>query len=227
MNQIDFKNESEVKEYIQNLGTEYSYQCYAEKSPEGCYRLGDFFAAVKGDFTKAAEAYKKSCEDYGFAKACNKVGALYMHGKGVDTNIEEAFKFFDKGCSGGCADACHGAGILLHQVGLGSDKRKDAPRAVSYLEGSCNQGHIASCFHLSSIYIKGAEGVKKDFSKSYELSLKCCEANHVYACANVSRMYMRGDGVEKDVTVGKKYREKAEELLKKTREEMQQLKFGE
>lgn len=32
---INFEDEKEVKEFLDNLGVEYSYQCYREKSPEG------------------------------------------------------------------------------------------------------------------------------------------------------------------------------------------------
>lgn len=32
---INFENESEVKEFLDNLGVEYSFQCYREKDPEG------------------------------------------------------------------------------------------------------------------------------------------------------------------------------------------------
>ncbi|XP_071952170.1 cytochrome c oxidase assembly factor 7-like [Antedon mediterranea] len=227
MNKVDFNNEDEVKEYLQNLGTEYSYQCYSEKTPEGCFRLGDFFAAIKSDFTKAAEAYTLSCEERGFGKGCNKVAALYIHGKGVEKSTDKAFKYFEKGCSLGNADACHGAGLLLQQTGLGPNNKKDIPKAVGFLEKSCKQGYVPSCFHLSSIYIQGADGVNKNMKKAAQLAAKCCDNNHMYACANLSRMYMRGDGVEKDEAAGKQYREKAEELHKRMKEDTRQLKFGE
>ena len=32
---VDFKDEKEVKEFLENLGVEYSFQCYKEKDPEG------------------------------------------------------------------------------------------------------------------------------------------------------------------------------------------------
>lgn len=32
---INFKSESEVKEYINNLGIEYRFGCYSEKKPDG------------------------------------------------------------------------------------------------------------------------------------------------------------------------------------------------
>lgn len=31
----DFKSETDVKEYLQNLGIEYRFGCYSEKNPEG------------------------------------------------------------------------------------------------------------------------------------------------------------------------------------------------
>lgn len=32
---INFEDENEVKQFLDNLGTEYSFQCYKEKDPEG------------------------------------------------------------------------------------------------------------------------------------------------------------------------------------------------
>lgn len=32
---FDLKDEGEVKEYLENLGTEYRFGCYHEKKPEG------------------------------------------------------------------------------------------------------------------------------------------------------------------------------------------------
>jgi len=32
---VDLKNEEEVREYLENLGVEYRFGCYHEKSPKG------------------------------------------------------------------------------------------------------------------------------------------------------------------------------------------------
>lgn len=32
---INFEDENEVKQFLDNLGVEYSYQCYKDKDPEG------------------------------------------------------------------------------------------------------------------------------------------------------------------------------------------------
>lgn len=39
---INFKDENEVKQYLDNIGMEYSYQCYKEKDPEGNIHLHCF-----------------------------------------------------------------------------------------------------------------------------------------------------------------------------------------
>lgn len=48
MSGFDLKSESEVKEYLNNLGIEYRFGCYSEKKPEGkitynCPHLKAFF----------------------------------------------------------------------------------------------------------------------------------------------------------------------------------------
>ncbi len=35
---INFEDEQEVKQFLDNIGVEYSYQCYREKDPEGRLR---------------------------------------------------------------------------------------------------------------------------------------------------------------------------------------------
>ena len=32
---VDLKDKEQVKEYLENLGTEYRFHCYHEKDPEG------------------------------------------------------------------------------------------------------------------------------------------------------------------------------------------------
>ena len=41
---INFEDENEVKQFLDNLGVEYSFQCYKEKQPEGICALHSFSA---------------------------------------------------------------------------------------------------------------------------------------------------------------------------------------
>uniref|UniRef100_A0A672K5V0 Cytochrome c oxidase assembly factor 7 n=1 Tax=Sinocyclocheilus grahami TaxID=75366 RepID=A0A672K5V0_SINGR len=51
---INFEDEQEVKQFLEKLGVEYSYQCYREKDPEGCQRLADYLegsqAQLRGEW---------------------------------------------------------------------------------------------------------------------------------------------------------------------------------
>ncbi|KAM9528458.1 LOW QUALITY PROTEIN: cytochrome c oxidase assembly factor 7-like [Salvelinus alpinus] len=44
---VNFEDEKEVKQHLDNKGVEFSYQCYREKDPEGCQRLADYMEGVK------------------------------------------------------------------------------------------------------------------------------------------------------------------------------------
>lgn len=43
----DLKNEEDVKQYLDNLGTEYRFGCYSEKKPEGKVLVSDLFGRLK------------------------------------------------------------------------------------------------------------------------------------------------------------------------------------
>ncbi|XP_038048532.1 cytochrome c oxidase assembly factor 7-like [Patiria miniata] len=222
MNNVNFKSEEEVKGYLENLETEYSYQCYREKSGEGCYRLGEFFAGIKGDLGKAASAYQASCDKYDHFVSCNKLGALHLYGKGLDKDRKKAVDYFVKSCEGGYMTGCYGAGVALS-----GGETKDPPRAAAYLQRACDSDHQESCFQLGSIYLQGLEAVEKDMAKAFRYTLRSCQLGHMYGCANVSRMYKMGDGTEKDQKLADEFRAKARELHRQAKEKAAQLTFGE
>ena len=64
-------------QYTTNNISSFNFQHFT-----GCYRLGDFFGALKKDFKKAGVAYRLSCEEYNHGKGCQKLGALHMYGQG-------------------------------------------------------------------------------------------------------------------------------------------------
>lgn len=35
---VNFQDESEVREYLENIGIEYRFGCFSEKKPEGSYQ---------------------------------------------------------------------------------------------------------------------------------------------------------------------------------------------
>ncbi|MDR2790125.1 MAG: sel1 repeat family protein [Campylobacteraceae bacterium] len=65
-----------------------------------CVILGDTHKNSKGvgqNFSKAAEFYKKDCDD-DISKSCGNLGAMYEHGLGVKKDINKAVKYYAKAC---------------------------------------------------------------------------------------------------------------------------------
>jgi len=103
---VDLKKEDEVKEYLENLGIEYRFGCYYEKSPVcksigffllwvllllifsfpmtlACHLLGDYMEAVKQDPEKAFRIYDTNCHVYNHGHSCHKAASAKMRGKGT------------------------------------------------------------------------------------------------------------------------------------------------
>lgn len=66
----------QVKEYLENLGTEYRFSCYYEKEPKGCHLLADYMDAIKKDSHTAFEVYLKNCDERSHPHSCHKVAGF-------------------------------------------------------------------------------------------------------------------------------------------------------
>lgn len=129
----NLKSESDVKEYLTNLGTEYRFGCYSEKNPEGllscliiinylylilhilvCHLLGDYLEAIDKDYKKAGKVYKANCDDLQYSKSCYKYATYSLLGRGVPSqNYKEAYKYFETACNLDYPEACLHQGLLL------------------------------------------------------------------------------------------------------------------
>ncbi|XP_029474681.1 cytochrome c oxidase assembly factor 7 [Rhinatrema bivittatum] len=226
---VDFQNEEEVKVFLDNLGTEYSYQCHKEKDPDGCHRLADYLEGIKKNFDAAAKVLKANCDQNQHSESCYKLGAYYVMGKGgLKPDLKAAYKCFLTSCEKGgkkSVDACHNVGLLV-QDGQVLDEKPDPLLARDYYTRACEGNFAASCFNLSALYIQGAAGLPKDMSRALNYSLKACDLGHMWGCANASRMYKLGDGTESDEAKAEALKNRAEELHRERRESSTQLTFG-
>ncbi|XP_077573752.1 cytochrome c oxidase assembly factor 7 [Stigmatopora nigra] len=227
---INFEDEKEVQEYLDNLGMEYSYQCYKEKDPEGCQRLADYMEGVKQNFEATAQVLKHNCETYNHAESCYKLGSYHAVGKGGVTEcLKSAYSCFMRACDAGgkkSIDACHNVGLLAHDGRAMEGGTTDLDAARRYYEKACSAGFAPSCFNLSALYIEGnAKGLKPNMAAAFEYAKRACELGHVWGCANASRMCKLGEGVEKDEKKAEELKNRARELHGVQREK--QIKFGE
>ncbi|XP_010767207.1 cytochrome c oxidase assembly factor 7 [Notothenia coriiceps] len=226
---INFEDENEVKEFLDHLGMEYSFQCYKEKDPEGCQRLADYMEGVKKNYESAAQVFKLNCETNGHAESCYNLGAYHVTGKGGVTKcLKSAYSCFLRSCNSNgkkSIDACHNVGLLAHDGRVG-EEGPDLTVARQYYEKACTGGYAPSCFNLSTMFIQGnTKGLPTDMKQALNYANRACELGHVWACANASRMYKLGHGTEKDGKKAEELKNRAKELHGADKE--RQLKFGE
>ncbi|KAI4828548.1 hypothetical protein JOQ06_005441 [Pogonophryne albipinna] len=226
---VNFEDENEVKEFLDNLGMEYSFQCYKEKDPEGCQRLADYMEGVKKNYESAAQVLKQNCETNGHGESCYKLGAYHVTGKGGVTKcLKSAYSCFLRSCNSNgkkSIDACHNVGLLAHDGRVG-EEGPDLTVARQYYEKACTGGYAPSCFNLSTMFIEGnTKGLPTDMKQALNYANRACELGHVWACANASRMYKLGHGTEKDGKKAEELKNRAKELHGVDKE--RQLKFGE
>ncbi|CAI9731571.1 cytochrome c oxidase assembly factor 7 homolog [Octopus vulgaris] len=203
----DLKDEEQAKAYLERVGVEYRFQCFHEKSPEGCHRLADYFESVKKEHERAAKMYKSTCDDYHYGHSCYKYGNYRTVGQGCEKDLTEAIKYEAKGCDYDYIPACFQAGILSLSKG-----HQNIPNAVTYLTKACSNNHPLACFNLSALYMRDQTELKKDMKKAFDLALKGCELGHLYSCVNLSIMYRRGDGVDQNSELADKYKKKAQSM---------------
>ncbi|XP_068174821.1 cytochrome c oxidase assembly factor 7 [Antennarius striatus] len=226
---VNFKDENEVKEFLDNLGIEYSYQCHKENDPEGCLRLAEYLEGVKKNFDSAARVLQHNCETNGHGDSCFKLGTYHITGKGgVPECLKTAYSCFMRSCTSGgkkSMNACHSVGLMVHD-GRVTEGAPDPVGARQYYEKACADGFAPSCFNLSALFIEGSsKELPKDMTQALKYANRACELGHVWGCVNASRMYKVGDGTEKDEKKAAELKNRAMQLQGLLHE--RQLKFGE
>ncbi|VEN53897.1 unnamed protein product [Callosobruchus maculatus] len=231
----NLKSESEVKEYINNLGIEYRFGCYSEKKPEVCHLLADFLESIKKDYEKAAKVYRNNCDEYKYGKSCLKYGTYSMLGRGTKkSDYKTAYDYFEKGCNLEEPDSCLNQGLLLITKNDKPELQHDVIKGMQLLEKACKSKNANACYYLSGMYIVGVKKdpkagttatvsevskkeefqVPKDMTKAFQFALEGCSLGNMYSCANLSQMYAKGDGVEKNDQMAEKYKALALEMQK-------------
>ncbi|KAL1501545.1 hypothetical protein ABEB36_006847 [Hypothenemus hampei] len=238
---FDLKSESDVKEYINNLGIEYRFGCYSEKKAEVCHLLADFLEAIKKDFEKAAKVYKNNCDEYKYGKSCLKYGSYCLTGRGLKkSDYPLAYNYFEKGCNLNEPSACFNQAVLLVTKNDSFGVSQDVLKGASLLEKACESQNGMACYYLSSLYIAGAKNgykigekaqkdkydIPKNMEKAFKYALDGCNLGVMYSCANLSQMYLKGQGVQKNEELAEKYKKLALEMQDEVMKAQDTLTFG-
>ncbi|XP_063413935.1 cytochrome c oxidase assembly factor 7B-like isoform X1 [Mytilus trossulus] len=214
----DLSNEEDVKHYLKNIEIEYSFHCFSEKNPDGCYRLASFYDTIKIDKKKAMKLYQTNCDDNEHGDSCNKLAKhMMLKGKlggGIkDGKTEDIFKYHDKACQYGNNESCYSSALMQmdpEYVGENTNLKK----CLEYFNKACDRNDGRSCSKLGEIYRKGSH-VQKDMTKALEYHKKGCDLEMPQSCVNLSYMYRKGDGIPKNDDLAEKYRDIVKKLAEK------------
>jgi len=233
---VDLRDPEQVDEYLENLSTEYRFGCYSEKNPEACHLLGDFMEAVKEDYAKAGTIYSVNCQEYNFPRSCHKAGSYKFSGKGTfKRDFEGSMALFGKACELGHPAACLNAGRLeqlepdtkkVNQIILSKETPPDHQKALSMFKKGCDGGIGEACHRYSNAFIAGIQGIiEPNFKEAFDYAIKGCDLGFADSCVNAGLMFKKGEGVEANEKMAKRYFNMATDMMRQEREERDRVQF--
>jgi len=92
--------------------------------------------------------------------ALYNIGICYENGFGVDTNLIEAYKYYDLAVEQGNAD-------IQYEVAVRYESLKYYDKAFKYYKLAANQGHAKAQYKLGKCYYD-CQGVKQDYREAFK-----------------------------------------------------------
>lgn len=160
--------------------TEFYMGCEAG-SASACTSLGEWWAIMRNDFTKAAELYTTACIKDRFPQACLNLGNILSAGRGpIQANEAQAVQVYGIGCQEGNTDSCiEAAKLILRDVSRSNQASPESSSETSkmlfesmklhkiliaenFLRNACDEGNSVSnakgCGLLSTMYLSPTFG---------------------------------------------------------------------
>lgn len=147
--------------------------------------------------------------------ACYELGCRYAFGNGIDINLQEAMRWFEKAAAQGCGAAMSDLGIIWSRR---LDAKKDIEGAVKWYTKAAIAGDAAGQYYLGEIYHTG-DGVEKDeeiaqqwMNRGLKGLKVVAEEGDAEAAMLLAAIYKGDRGTPKDEEKSKKYTQKAVKL---------------
>ena len=124
-----------------------------------------------------------------------EVAVRYTEGNGVQPDLSEALKYYEKAAARGLAPAQYRLGSL-YEKGRGTTKDLDLARM--WYGRAADQGNAKATHNLAVLYAEGIDG-NPDFEKAAGWFLKAADFGVRDSQYNLGILYARGLGVEKNL----------------------------
>ena len=136
------------------------------------------------------------------------LGYMYETGDGVDQDLQQAKKWYEKAAKQNQPDAQYALAVLYYYDN-GVIKQNYA-EAKKWFEKAAYNGDDYAMNLLGYMYEQG-HGTKQDYDEALRWYLKAADKNNVYAQRNLGLLYLNGKGVRQNYKLAKEWLEKSAE----------------
>jgi uncharacterized protein len=145
-------------------------------------------------YSEAAEQLQADART-GDAQAREQLGDLYLEGRGVPKNVDQALVLYEGAARSGRVGAQLKLARLLQtgEDGVPADPAK----AATFFQMALDQGHPSAAYTLAQMYAEG-EGVPQDGTRAVELYRASVEQGDTRAYVRLGDLYASGDAVTQD-----------------------------
>ncbi len=142
----------------------------------------------EGDYAAAMEKWRLA-SSYAFSgQADTKIGKLYLEGKGVEQDEDEATKWFARAAANYDLEGIYNLGL---QYNLGRGAPLDYVEAARHLGLAAENGHAAAQYFLGTMYMLG-QGVPKDLREAEKWLLQAVANGDYHVRYGLRAFYLLG-----------------------------------
>jgi TPR repeat protein len=138
----------------------------------------------EGEYKEALERYRILAQG-GSVNAQLRIGWMYHAGRGVDQDLDEAYRWYQK-----AADANSPAGQFY--LGTLYRTQKQYQQAIEWVEKSALQGYPPAMYRLGKMYDWG-EGIAADKDKAYRYFEQAAKQGHLMAQRQIAARMLKGE----------------------------------
>lgn len=138
------------------------------------------------------------------AELWGDLGNMYLHGDGVEENVEKAALWHRKAAEHGYAESQFELG---HSHAFGIGVPEDGKEVEKWWRLAAEQGHAMALINLATTYEHGQDGVPQNYEEAAKWYRVAAERGDYSAQSALCKMYVAGRGVPQDY-------EEAEKLFK-------------
>lgn len=174
-------------------------------SAHALLELGDYYLYDYDNLDQAENAvtYYHSALEKGIIN--EGLGLCYEYGLGVESNMSEAFKYFEMAANNGYVVAMYHTGrCYLNGFGV----KANPEEAYRWFNDAAQNDNVAAQFNAGTLLLSG-KGVAMDKEQGIELLNKAAAEEYAEAQFSLGNCYLMGDGVEENEDTAMYWFEKA------------------